>query len=293
MLNIIEGYDLKSLGYQSAECLHILLEAKKLAFADRDRYVSDPDFVDVPLEQLLSKEYAVQQRARINLQKAARSVAAGLEKDGDTMYLCVADGEGNVVSLIQSLYFGFGSGVVGGDTGVMLHNRGAYFSLDPRHVNYLQPGKRTMHTLTPAMVLREGAPYMALGSMGGDAQPQIHVQLLTAMLDFGMNAQQAIAAPRWRSGLVRVNPVRGRQEIMQGQRGVDGHLDRDLEELVMLERRFPSGVPLLLDILGHRTNVVGPWDDGMGHAQAIVIDPSSYIFEGAADPRCDGLAMGW
>jgi gamma-glutamyltranspeptidase / glutathione hydrolase len=293
MLNIIEGYDLKSLGYQSAECLHILLEAKKLAFADRDRYVSDPDFVDVPLEQLLSKEYAVQQRARINLQKAARSVAAGLEKDGDTMYLCVADGEGNVVSLIQSLYFGFGSGVVGGDTGVMLHNRGAYFTLDPRHVNYLQPGKRTMHTLTPAMVLREGAPYMALGSMGGDAQPQIHVQLLTAMLDFGMNAQQAIAAPRWRSGLVRVNPVRGRQEIMQGQRGVDGHLDRDLEELVMLERRFPSGVPLLLDILGHRTNVVGPWDDGMGHAQAIVIDPSSYIFEGAADPRCDGLAMGW
>jgi gamma-glutamyltranspeptidase/glutathione hydrolase len=293
MLNIIEGYDLKSLGYQSAECLHILLEAKKLAFADRDRYVSDPDFVDVPLEQLLSKEYAVQQRARINLQKAARSVAAGLEKDGDTMYLCVADGEGNVVSLIQSLYFGFGSGVVGGDTGVMLHNRGAYFSLDPRHVNYLQPGKRTMHTLTPAMVLREGAPYMALGSMGGDAQPQIHVQLLTAMLDFGMNAQQAIAAPRWRSGLVRVNPVRGRQEIMRGQRGVDGHLDRDLEELVMLERRFPSGVPLLLDILGHRTNVVGPWDDGMGHAQAIVIDPSSYIFEGAADPRCDGLAMGW
>lgn len=293
MLNIIEGYDLKSLGYQSAECLHILLEAKKLAFADRDRYVSDPDFVDVPLEQLLSKEYAVQQRARINLQKAARSVAAGLEKDGDTMYLCVADGEGNVVSLIQSLYFGFGSGVVGGDTGVMLHNRGAYFSLDPRHVNYLQPGKRTMHTLTPAMVLREGAPYMALGSMGGDAQPQIHVQLLTAMLDFGMNAQQAIAAPRWRSGLVRVNPVRGRQEIMQGQRGVDGHLDRDLEELVMLERRFPGGVPLLLDILGHRTNVVGPWDDGMGHAQAIVIDPSSHIFEGAADPRCDGLAMGW
>ncbi len=293
MLNIIEGYDLKSLGYQSAECLHILLEAKKLAFADRDRYVSDPDFVDVPLEQLLSKEYAVQQRARINLQKAARGVAAGLEKDGDTMYLCVADGEGNVVSLIQSLYFGFGSGVVGGDTGMMLQNRGAYFSLDPRHVNYLQPGKRTMHTLTPAMVLREGAPYMALGSMGGDAQPQIHVQLLTAMLDFGMNAQQAIAAPRWRSGLVRVNPVRGRQEIMQGQRGVDGHLDRDLEELVMLERRFPSGVPLLLDILGHRTNVVGPWDDGMGHAQAIVIDPSSYIFEGAADPRCDGLAMGW
>ena len=293
MLNIIEGYDLESLGYQSAECLHILLEAKKLAFADRDRYVSDPNFVDVPVERLLNKEYAREQRARINLQKAATSVAAGLEKDGDTMYLCVADGEGNVVSLIQSLYFGFGSGVVGGDSGVMLQNRGSYFSLDPRHINYLQPGKRTMHTLTPAMVLREGAPYIALGSMGGDAQPQIHVQLLTAMLDFGMNAQQAIAAPRWRSGLMRINQARGGQDMIQGQRDVDGHLDRDIVEAVMLERRFTSGIPLLLDILGHRTRVVGPWDDGMGHAQAIVLNASSHVFEGAADPRCDGLALGW
>src|SRR5258708_9291514 len=155
------------------------------------------------------------------------------------MYLCVADGEGNVVSLIQSLYFGFGSGVVGGDTGMMLQNRGAYFSLDPRHVNYLQPGKRTMHTLTPAMVLREGAPYMALGSMGGDAQPQIHVQLLTAMLDFGMNAHQAIAAPRCRSGLVRVNPVRGRQDIVHGQRGVHGHPAPHLVESAMLPGLFP------------------------------------------------------
>src|SRR5205085_12161912 len=124
----------------------------------------------------------------------------GLEKEGDTMYLCVADREGNVVSLIQSLYMGIGSGLVGGESGVLLHNRGAYFSLDPRHVNYLQPGKRTMHTLTPAMVLRGGRPYLALGTMGGDSQPQIHAQLLTDMLDFGMNPQQAISAPRWRSG---------------------------------------------------------------------------------------------
>ncbi len=293
MLNIIEGFDLKSLGYQSAEYLHILLEAKKLAFADRDRYVSDPDFVNVPVERLLSKEYARQQRARINLQKAAASFAAGLEKEGDTMYLCVADGEGNVVSLIQSLFNGFGSGISGGDTGVLLHNRGSYFSLDSRHVNYLQPGKRTMHTLTPAMVLREGVPYMALGSMGGDAQPQIHVQLLTAMLDFGMNAQQAIAAPRWRSGPMQINPAGRRRDVIQGQRGVDGHQDRDIVEVVQLERRFPSGVAFLLDLLGHRTSIVGPWEDGMGHAQAIVINTSSHIFEGAADPRCDGLALGY
>lgn len=293
MLNIIEGYNLKSTGYQTAEYLHILLEAKKLAFADRDRYVSDPEFTDAPVERLLSKDYAEQQRARINLQRAAVSVVAEPEKDGDTMYLCVADQEGNVVSLIQSLFNGFGSGVVGGDTGVMLHNRGSYFSLDPRHVNYLQPGKRTMHTLTPAMVLREGVPYMALGSMGGDAQPQIHVQLLSAMLDFGLNVQQAIAAPRWRSGRMRISPGSSRQDIIQGQRGVDGHLERDIAEVVMLERRFPGGIPLLLDLLGHRTILEGPWEDGMGHAQAIVINPSSRIFEGAADPRCDGLALGW
>src|SRR5205085_7143693 len=194
----------------------------------RDRYISDPDFVDVPVERLISKDYADLQRARINLQKARPSVVAGLEKEGDTMYLCVADGEGNVVSLIQSLYFGFGSGVVGGETGVMLHNRGSYFSLDPRHVNYLQPGKRTMHTLTPAMVLRNGAPYMALGSMGGDTQPQIHVQLLSAMIDFGKNVQQAIAAPRWRSGVMRIGASHQQQDLMHFQRSVDGYGQRDL-----------------------------------------------------------------
>src|ERR1700694_1851431 len=128
MLNIIEGYDLKSLGYQTAEYIHLFLEAKKLAFADRDRYVSDPAFVDVPVEQLLSKSYAEQQRKRIRPDKATLHFDAGLEKDGDTMYLCVADQQGNVVSLIQSLYNSFGSGIVGGDTGIMLHNRGSYFS---------------------------------------------------------------------------------------------------------------------------------------------------------------------
>ena len=293
MLNIIEGYNLKSLGYQTAEYIHLLLEAKKLAFADRDRYVSDPDFVDVPVEQLLSKAYAEQQRARINRQKATLQMAPGIEQDGDTMYLCTADAQGNVVSLIQSLYNGFGSGVVGGDSGVLLHNRGSYFSLDPRHVNYLQPGKRTMHTLTPAMVLRNVEPYMALGSMGGDAQPQIHVQLLSAMIDFGLNVQQAITAPRWCSGPMTLNPAGRQQNIIHGQRGVDWQNERDVVEVVMLENRFPDGLSFLLDLLGHRTFVNGPWEDGMGHAQAIVIHPANSLFEGAADPRCDGLALGW
>jgi gamma-glutamyltranspeptidase len=292
MLNILEGFDLKSLGHQTAEYLHLLLEAKKLAFADRDRYVSDPDFVDVPVERLLSKTYAEEQRGRIDPKKATPYFAAGLEKDGDTMYLCTADGQGNVVSLIHSLYHGFGSGIIGGDTGVLLHNRGSYFSLDPRHVNYLQPGKRTMHTLTPAMVLKNGVPYLALGSMGGDTQPQIHVQLLSAIIDFGLNVQQAIAAPRWRSGRVGVaTPYKGRE--LSGQSGIDEHLEHKIVEAVRLERRFMSGVALELDLLGHRTIVEGMWEDGMGHAQAILINPNTHIFEGAADPRCDGLALGW
>ena len=292
MLNIIEGYDLKSLGHQTAPYLHILLEAKKLAFADRDSYVSDPDFVNVPVDQLLSKSYAEHQRQRIDLKKATPYFAGGLEKEGDTMYLCTADAEGNVVSLIQSLSFGFGSGIIGGDTGVLLHNRGSYFFLDPRHVNYLQPGKRTMHTLTPAMVLRNGVPYMALGSMGGDGQPQIHVQLLSAMIDFGMNPQQAIAAPRWRSMRYNVDMV-GKRKEMTGQRGLDEGARGDTIEMVLLEERFLSGIPLELDLLSHRVIVGQPWEDAMGHAQAILINPTTHVFEGAADPRCDGLALGW
>ena len=292
MLNIIEGYDLKSLGHQTAPYLHILLEAKKLAFADRDSYVSDPDFVDVPVDHLLSKSYAEHQRQRIDLKKATPYFVGGLEKEGDTMYLCTADAEGNVVSLIQSLSFSFGSGIIGGDTGVLLHNRGSYFFLDPRHVNYLQPGKRTMHTLTPAMVLRDGAPYMALGSMGGDGQPQIHVQLLSAMIDFGMNPQQAIAAPRWRSMRYNVD-MAGKRKEMTGQRGLNEGMQGNTIEMVLLEERFLSGIPLELDLLGHRIIVGQPWEDVMGHAQAILIDPTSRVFAGAADPRCDGLALGW
>ncbi len=291
MLNILEGYNMQQLGYQTAEYLHLFLEAKKLAFADRDRYISDPAFVHIPVEQLLSKAYAEQQRARIQPEKAAQHVAPGFEKEGDTMYLCTADQDGNVVSLIQSLSNRFGSGIVGGDTGILLHNRGSYFSLDSRHANYLQPGKRTMHTLTPAMVLRNGSPYMALGSMGGDAQPQIHVQLLSAIIDFGLNAQKAINAPRWRSGRFRITGKE--QGMIQGQRGVEEYMDRTIAEVVLLERRFLSGVPLQLDLYGHRVFVEGPWEDGMGHAQAIMIHPQTHIFEGAADPRCDGLALGW
>jgi gamma-glutamyltranspeptidase len=290
MLNILEGYDLKELGYQSAAYLHLLLEAKKLAFDDRDRYLSDPAFVDVPVERLISKAYAEERRACINTQQAMPYFVGEPETDGDTMYLCTADSQGNVVSLIQSLYMGIGSGLVGGDTGVALHNRGSYFSLDPRHVNYLQPGKRTMHTLMPGMVLRDGRPYMAIGTMGGDAQPQIHVQLLTAMLDFGLDTQQAISAPRWHSGRAKRGAL---SNHLPAQRGVDEHLESDIVELVLLENRFPEHIPDQLRQLGHSVGELGPWEDAMGHAQAIVLHSEDQVFEGAADPRCDGLAMGY
>lgn len=290
MLNILEGYDLKELGYQSAEYLHLLLEAKKLAFDDRDRYISDPTFVDVPIERLISKAYAEERRAHISLDRVMPYTVGELQRDGDTMYLCTADNQGNVVSLIQSLYMGIGSGVIGGNTGVALHNRGSYFSLDPRHVNYLQPGKRTMHTLMPGMVLRDGKPHMSIGTMGGDAQPQIHAQLLTAMLDFGLGAQEAISAPRWSSGRARTGET---PSHLPGQRGVDEHQESDIVEMVAIESRVPEGVIEQLRKLGHYIDEVGPWSDGMGHAQAIVLHPEDQVFEGAADPRCDGLALGF
>ena len=149
-----------------------------------------------------------------------------------------------------------------------------------------------MHILTPAMVLKDGSPYIALGSMGGDAQPQIHVQLLSALLDFGLNVQQAIAAPRWRSERVRATSP-GKGKVVSGQRGVDEQRESRTVEVVKLERRFLSGIPLQLDLLGHQTVIEGLWEDGMGHAQAILLHPETHIFEGAADPRCDGLALGW
>jgi gamma-glutamyltranspeptidase/glutathione hydrolase len=274
MFNMLDGYDLAALGHQTPEYLHLLLEAKKLAFADRDRYISDPDFVDIPLDRLLSKEYAARQRAHIDPERAAVQVRPGAELEGDTIYLCAVDGEGNAVSLIQSLFFGFGCGVVAGETGILLQNRGSYFSLDPAHVNYLQPGKRTMHTLTPAMAFKNDQPVIVFGTMGGDAQPQIHVQMLSNMLDFGMNPQAAISAPRWRSG------------FFTGEEG-------GIAETVSAENRIAPETLAALAAKGHHIEVEEGWTSSMGHAQAIVIDRERGVLAGGADPRADGLALGW
>src|SRR5918993_4737232 len=212
MLNILEGFDLKSLGHNSAASLHLMVEAKRIAFADRGAWLADPASTPPQaLERMLSKEYAAERRKQIDPQKAATEykplalagrTTPGEGEDpsgrGDTIYLAAADSEGNVVSLIQSIYETFGSGIVAGDTGIVLHDRGALFSLDANHPNALAPGKRPFHTLIPAMVMKDGAPWVSFGVMGGDMQAQGHVQVLVNLVDFGMNIQDAGEAARFR-----------------------------------------------------------------------------------------------
>ncbi|MFQ5997283.1 MAG: gamma-glutamyltransferase, partial [Dehalococcoidales bacterium] len=198
-LNILEDYDLKSLGHNSPEYLHLLIEALKLAFADANRYVADPDFVDIPLKKLLSKSYAERRRQLIDKNKASQKVLAGVPgTEGDTVYLAVMDREGNSVSFINSLYQGFGSGIVVGGTGICLQNRGALFSLEPGHPNRIEPHKKPYHTIIPAMVFKDDDLFLTFGVMGGFMQPQGQVQVLLNIIDFGMGVQTALDAPRFR-----------------------------------------------------------------------------------------------
>ncbi|MEW5979140.1 MAG: gamma-glutamyltransferase [Acidobacteriota bacterium] len=262
MLNILEGFDLKALGHNSAAFLHLLIEAKKLAFADRDAYYADPDKVDVPVDKLISREYAAQRRKLIDPNRAASSVSPGLLEQGDTVYLTVVDKDRNCVSFINSLFHGFGSGVVAGNTGVCLQNRGALFSLDPKHPNRLEPHKRPFHTIIPAMAFKDEKPWLVFGVMGGDMQPQGHVQVLVNLVDFGMNVQLAGEAPRF----------------------------RHFEEGIALESGIGETVRRELVSKGHR---IVPGSGGFGGYQAILIDPTSGVLMAGSDPRKDGCAVGW
>ncbi len=270
ILNILSHFDLRRLGEGSADYYHLLVESTKLAFADRDRWVTDPDFQLIPLRRLLSPEYALARSRQIDMELAASCPGTG-EPPSDTVFIAAVDRDRNCASMLQSLCFDFGSGVVAGDTGVLLHNRGSGFSLDSAHPNRLMPRKRTLHTLIPALALKERRPYLVYGTMGGEGQPQTHATLLTRILDFGYGVQEAISAPRWLYGRTWGAPA------------------RDL----LLERRVPSAVIRELARRAHRVRVVEPWDSLMGHAQAIRIDPDSAILEGGADPRGDGLALGY
>jgi gamma-glutamyltranspeptidase/glutathione hydrolase len=275
MLNILEGFDLEGMGHNSAAYLHHLVEAKRIAFADRDAWLADADAVPAEaLKRMLSKEYAAARRKQIDPERAARAydpLALGgssqapeehPEAHGDTIYLTVADRDGNVVSLIQSIYEAFGAGIVAGDTGIALHNRGTLFSLKTGHPNFLAGGKRPFHTLVPAMVMKDGRPWLSFGVMGGDMQPQGHVQVLLNLIEFGMNVQEAGEAPRFRhssNGLA-------------------------LESNISPEARFG------LDARGHRLiTSVGAF----GGFQGILFDHARGVMLAGSDPRKDGLAVGW
>jgi gamma-glutamyltranspeptidase len=199
MLNILEGYDLKTMGFGSADTLHVMVETKKLAFEDRARSYGDPRFSPAPLKTLLAKEYATQRRNLIDRQHASRHFDAGTGKlaQGDTTYFCVADKDGNMISIIQSNYRGMGSGIVVPGLGFGFQDRGELFTMETDHPNVYAPGKRPFHTLIPGFVMKNGEPWLAFGVMGGDMQPQGHVQVLTNLIDFGMNLQEAGDAPRW------------------------------------------------------------------------------------------------
>ncbi len=266
ILNILNNFDIKKLGEGTADYYHLVVEATKKAFFDRDAYLSDPDFVRIPLKRLLSPKYGQLQSSRIRMKKAATSSKL-LDPHGDTIWLGVVDREGNAVSLIQSIYHDFGSGIVPEKTGILLQNRGSFFSLDETHINCLKPRKRTFHTLNAAMLLKNNKPFLIYGTMGGEGQPQTQTAIVTRIVDFGMTPQEAISAPRWLYGRTW---------------GADSN---DLK----MEGRISDEVFAELKHRGHPVTKMDNFTDVMGHAGAILIDQNTGLKYGATDPRSDGL----
>lgn len=277
MLNLLEGFDLRSMGHNSAAYLHHLVEAKKLAFEDRARYYADPAMSPVPVEELISKNYADQRRTLIQPDRAGKSYPAGdlFQEEGDTIYLTVADRDRNMVSLIQSNFMGFGSGLVPDGTGFGLQNRGSSFNLKDGHPNTYAPGKRPFHTIIPGFVTRQGRPFLSFGVMGGDMQPQGHVQVLCNLLDFGMTIQEAGDAPRfrhWGSSEPTGIPMMSGGGAVALETGVPAESIRDLMRMGH-DVRFDLG--------------------GFGGYQAILFDAVRDVFWGASESRKDGAAAGY
>jgi gamma-glutamyltranspeptidase/glutathione hydrolase len=274
ILNILEGFDIASMGFGTAEYIHHFVEAKKLAFEDRAKFYADPAFNQLPVEELISKTYAEKRRALINPQRASRSLDAGDPEHGNTIYLTVADKDGNMVSLIQSNFRGMGSGMCPPGLGFILQDRGELFALEEDHLNVYEPGKRPFHTIIPAFVTKDGKPVMSFGVMGGSMQPQGHAQIIINMVDFGMNLQEAGDAPRIRHG--------GSSQPT-GSRMTDGGI-------VHLESGIPYENLRKLVRMGHRVQYdIG----GYGGYQAIYWDEDKGVYFGASESRKDGQAAGY
>jgi len=276
ILNLLEGYDVRAWGFGSAQYLHHFVEAKKLAFEDRARFYADPDFYEAPLERLLSKAYAEERRALIDPARAAKVVDAGspVLDAGDTIYLTVADGDRNMVSLIQSNYRGMGSGLCPDGLGFCLQDRGELFTLEKGHPNAYAPGKRPFHTIIPAFVTKDGKPWLSFGVMGGATQPQMHVQVLVNLIDFGMGLQEAGDARR----ILHMGSSEPTGERMQ-----DGGI-------VTLETGFDYEAIRSLVQMGHR---VGYDVGSYGGYQAILYDAGNDVYYGASESRKDGHAAGY
>jgi gamma-glutamyltranspeptidase/glutathione hydrolase len=276
MLNILEGFDLHTMGFQSADSFHVMIEAKKLAFEDRAKFIADPDFAKVPIQGLLSKSYAAERRKLIHMHRAAHTYDVGNPafQQGDTIYLTTADAEGNMVSLIQSNYRGMGSGIVVPGLGFGFQDRGEMFVMERDHPNAYAPGKRPLHTIIPAFVTKDGHPFVSFGVMGGAMQPQGHVQIVVNLVDFGLGLQEAGDAARWQH---------------------EGSTDYNLPRMttggwVNLESGVPWATVAELKRRGHdiRSDL-----GGYGGYQAILWDSTNKVYHGASESRKDGCAIGY
>lgn len=274
MLNLLEPLELHKRGFLSADHAHLMVQAKQIAYHDRDHHLADPLFAQVPMERLISKAHADARRGLIDPARALPwdKIPSYGSLSGDTVFIAAVDAQGNAVALINSLYGVFGSGVVAGRTGVVLQNRSAYFSLDPAHPNCVAPGKTPLHTLIASLAFRDQKLWGVVGCMGADGQPQIHAQTYVSMIDYGCNIQEAVESPRWLSGRFGLGEAR---------------------DTLHVESRFPADTIDELVRRGHQVNRWGPYNERAGHAHGITIDPVSGLRMGGSDPRSDGAAIGY
>ena len=305
-LNLVEQFNLQSLGCNTPESIHLMVEAKKLAFSDREAYMADPDYVDVPTAGLISKSYAQERVGLIDKAKAAAEpghgnpwghqpgagnpgkVTASAREEEDTTCFAVIDRWGNAVCQLQSIQSSLGSSVVAGDTGVLLNNRMTYWHLDPDHVDSLQPGKRVRHTMNPVMVFHGGGAsangsgaepnnlFLVCGTPGADTQVQTNMQVITHVIDFGMTVAEAVEAPRWRNT----------------QSPTESSIPHECENLLYMESRFGPDVRQGLQSRGHVLEILDAWG-ASGSEMMIQVDPETGVLQGAADPRRDGYTVGW